>query len=426
MNYEKARDILLKAIGLCELIDDDYRLTQLLNELANVYLYLENIKLSTDTRERALQIANTISDQRLKAYILNDIGLYYSKYEKDYEEANRRLKKSYLILKDVGTNREAFTAAINIADNFIKMNKPDSAVLFVIPNIEMAKDQKLNKVLMEFYSLMSIIKTEKRDFISANKYLKEYISIKDTVYNIERTKQIAEMQSKYEAAEKEKEIQQLVYEQKIQSQKEKTFLIVISFIVFITVIIIIGLFIRRKKDKQIHMQKIVFHEKEKAMADIELEKSRILENELRKENEYKSKQLTTHALNMLQKNKLLQELDRDLKVFAPKADDKLTKSLNTIRRQIKKNMNTENDWNLFKLYFEEVNEDFFKSLQENYENITINDLKLAALIKLNLNIKEAAAVLNIEPDSLKRARYRLRQKLGLKTGESLSGFIGNM
>ena len=86
-------------------------------------------------------------------------------------------------------------------------------------------------------------------------------------------------------------------------------------------------------------------------------------------------------------------------------------------------MNSENDWNLFKLYFEEVNENFFTSLQENYQNITINDLKLAALIKLNLNIKEAASVLNIEPDSLKKARYRLRQKFGLNTNDSLGEFL---
>jgi DNA-binding CsgD family transcriptional regulator len=86
-------------------------------------------------------------------------------------------------------------------------------------------------------------------------------------------------------------------------------------------------------------------------------------------------------------------------------------------------MSSENDWNLFKLYFEQVNKNFFTKLQEKHERLTINDLKLAALIKLNMNIKEAAAVLNIEPDSLKRARYRLRQKFGLRTEQSLSEFL---
>jgi DNA-binding CsgD family transcriptional regulator len=89
-------------------------------------------------------------------------------------------------------------------------------------------------------------------------------------------------------------------------------------------------------------------------------------------------------------------------------------------------MNSEKDWQLFKLYFEDVNKDFFKTIQEKYKNITHNDLRIAALIKLNLNIKEAAAVLNISPESLKKARYRLRVKLGLTERRNFHNFLKNI
>ncbi len=157
-----------------------------------------------------------------------------------------------------------------------------------------------------------------------------------------------------------------------------------------------------------------------------MEKSKLLESKLKEENAYQSKQLTTHALNMLQKNKLLLEMDNELKTYAPKTDDMLKKKLNSIRRQIKRNMNSENDWDLFKLYFEEVNKNFFSTLQENCKDLTTGDQKLAALIKLNLNIKEAAAVLNISPDSLKKARYRLRKKLGLYDRENLADYLNRI
>jgi len=42
---------------------------------------------------------------------------------------------------------------------------------------------------------------------------------------------------------------------------------------------------------------------------------------------------------------------------------------------------------------------------------------------MNMNIKESAAVLNIEPDSVKTARYKLRKKLGLQTGDDLAKFM---
>ena len=89
-------------------------------------------------------------------------------------------------------------------------------------------------------------------------------------------------------------------------------------------------------------------------------------------------------------------------------------------------MNSEKDWDLFKLYFEEVNKNFFKTLQKNCGQLTTGEQKLAALVKLNLSVKEAAAVLNISPDSLRKARYRLRRKLGLFDRENLADYLNNI
>ncbi len=102
------------------------------------------------------------------------------------------------------------------------------------------------------------------------------------------------------------------------------------------------------------------------------------------------------------------------------------KKISDFRRLVNRNMNSEKDWSLFKLYFEEVNKDFYSTLQNRFNGLTSGDLKLAALIKLNLNIKEAAAVLNVSPDSLKKARYRLRLKLGLNDRENLADFLNKI
>jgi DNA-binding CsgD family transcriptional regulator len=70
-----------------------------------------------------------------------------------------------------------------------------------------------------------------------------------------------------------------------------------------------------------------------------------------------------------------------------------------------------------------VNKHFYTRLKQNYPEISANDLKICALIKLNLSIKEMAAILNISPDSVKTARHRLRKKLQLSTEENLTDFI---
>jgi DNA-binding CsgD family transcriptional regulator len=75
------------------------------------------------------------------------------------------------------------------------------------------------------------------------------------------------------------------------------------------------------------------------------------------------------------------------------------------------------------LYFEQINKSFFTKLKTINADLTQNDIKLAALIKLRFNIKEAASVLNLSPNSIKGARSRLRNKLKLESSDDLSLFI---
>jgi len=43
-----------------------------------------------------------------------------------------------------------------------------------------------------------------------------------------------------------------------------------------------------------------------------------------------------------------------------------------------------------------------------------------------MNIKEVASVLNLSPDSVKNARYRLRKKLNLNSQDDLFEFVNNI
>ena len=63
--------------------------------------------------------------------------------------------------------------------------------------------------------------------------------------------------------------------------------------------------------------------------------------------------------------------------------------------------------------------DFFRSLAAVCPELGPKERKLCALIRLNLNIKEAAAILGISPDSVKTARHRLRKKLNMGSEESI-------
>jgi hypothetical protein len=155
-------------------------------------------------------------------------------------------------------------------------------------------------------------------------------------------------------------------------------------------------------------------------------RQRILRDQLENELEFKNRQLALHALNMMHKNTLLKDLTSVIENKMIKAGDTEKQNLKELKRHIQKGLDAEKDWELFKLYFEQVNTQFFGGLRKVNPKLTENDFKLCALIKLNMNIKEMATVLNISPDSLKNARYRLKKKLNLGTGDDLRHFLNSI
>ena len=62
-------------------------------------------------------------------------------------------------------------------------------------------------------------------------------------------------------------------------------------------------------------------------------------------------------------------------------------------------------------------------LVKRFPDLKINDRKLCAYLRMGLSSKEMASLLNTSVRSIETARYRLRKKLNLETGDNLTDFI---
>jgi len=189
----------------------------------------------------------------------------------------------------------------------------------------------------------------------------------------------------------------------------KSYLTLVMILLIIALILLIYSFLQRRNRNKLEKE-LLQKEKEKLDKDIR----------------YKSKQLTSQALMMMQKNNLISEISESLTSFSKHVPIESEHEYNSLKRQLKKSIQSEEDWDLFKHYFEEVNKDFFPSLIKINKKLTPSELKLSALVKLNFSIKETASLLNISPDSVKTARYVLRRKLGLQKGESIYDFLNDI
>jgi len=84
---------------------------------------------------------------------------------------------------------------------------------------------------------------------------------------------------------------------------------------------------------------------------------------------------------------------------------------------------TDADWDKFKSLFERVYPGFFISLRDKANDITLAELRMAALIRLQLTTKESAAMLGVSLDSVHKTRQRLKQRIQLTPEADLDHLI---
>ncbi len=407
----------IKALSIRQKLQDTAGIASCLQNIGVIYEKRKLLDSAYTYYSQALGFREKLGNKRDIAELILNIGIIKMK-KGDYSRAEQFFLKAIRIFESFKDYNYLSDTYLNLANLYTKENRLPEAYKMLQKGLDFAKKSSYKLKEKEAYRLLSGYYAQKGEYKKAWENQKRFIALNDSIFNLQVAEKIANIQNKYEIEKKEKEIQLLRRDNEIKSLKvkQKSILSMVLFILLgliITLLIITLLVLNRRKLKQKHIE-------------AELEKSKLIRAKLREKNEYQKKQLVTHAMNMLQKNKLLSEMDEELNRFYPKADELLRKHIRTIQRQIKRNMNLEKDWELFKMYFEEVNKDFYTNLRKKSGQLTQGDLKLAALIKLNLNIKEAAAVLNISPDSLRKARYRLRKKLGLKYGDKLSEYLNGL
>ena len=87
---------------------------------------------------------------------------------------------------------------------------------------------------------------------------------------------------------------------------------------------------------------------------------------------------------------------------------------------------TENDWDEFKTTFEKIYPGFFNRLYTRNKDITTAELRFAALIRLQMNNRQAGAILGISTDSARKTRQRLRLRLQISEDSNLEDFVLNI
>ncbi len=92
---------------------------------------------------------------------------------------------------------------------------------------------------------------------------------------------------------------------------------------------------------------------------------------------------------------------------------------NTISRMVKISQASQDEWDNFQIAYTRVHPHFIKKLKEKYPDISEGDMRLSLYIGAGLTTKQIAQAMHLQPDSVKKNRQRLRQRMKIASNVSL-------
>lgn len=191
-------------------------------------------------------------------------------------------------------------------------------------------------------------------------------------------------------------------------------------------------YFRKKSQKQLSLLRVEEEEKRKRQEEtfekdrLEAERKMLLlrEENLGLEIKKKNSELASSTLNNIKKNELLIDLIEDIdNIDKEVLNSSLHSPIKKVIKKINNHLVDKDDWLTFELNFRNAHIDFFKKLRIKHPDLSSNEIKLSAYLKLNLSSKEIASLMHISIRSVEQSRYRLRKKLNIPKDASLVNYI---
>ena len=126
-----------------------------------------------------------------------------------------------------------------------------------------------------------------------------------------------------------------------------------------------------------------------------------------------NRELATSSIFISQKNKIIGLIKKDINRLLKNEKHITNVEIAKVLKTIDENIKFDNDWYRIKAHFEKIYPEFFDRLREKFPNLTPNDHKLSALLRMNLSTKEISQILKITAPSTEISRIRLRKKFNL-------------
>jgi len=389
----------------------------------------------------AIKINKLISSDKALAVNYNNIGLSYlglNNLDSSAYYLNYSLKK--IEATDLKIRKDAIN--ISFGKLYIKRKEYQKALSFFVALTEKDLSDHPDKVELYRDAYEGIWQCQEHlgDYKEALWAYKKYQFFNSKILDYSKQADIFQNQIMIERVAHKKEVTSLNEQLALEQKYKKVLLILFAGILLLMILATYILWLRNKSIKQ----KVELETNKNKIQDLELDKLKLSRDQLKleliqseqekkikhlerlnleKQIDSKNRELTSTAIHILNKNEILSDINDKISLMALNVNEELKKPFSQINNLISDSLRLDNDWDIFKKHFTDVHPDFFEVLIKRYPDLTTDELKLCAYLKIQLSSKEIARLINVSVSAVNKRRNRMRKKLNISPKDDLYEFL---
>jgi hypothetical protein len=379
--------------------------------------------------------------------IPNTMGLCYRKLQ-DYRNSIIYFKKTFQVAKHYQNEVWMAIALDNLGDALITLKRYDEAIPYLIRAVDLAFKNKYwyiqaeasarlaqsyiavhqyEKGLNTLQTNQAIIDTcgdmetkknatlqyalyygEKQNKEFELKYLKQYYLLKDSAFNKKFGNNYIDARISLSAKNNLEKVKRIDSEKKVALFTRNLSILVLIFLLFLGAVFY-------------NYKRIKYRQKQ---LELEIAANKLEQEKIIKENELTlaESKLKDFAQNIIEKNQLIEQIQLEPKSSQVMVLDVHSENIEKINELSQLTILTDDDWQNFKSLFDQAFPNFLTALIKQYPQLTKAEQRFICLSKLNLPIKDLANMLAISPESVRKTKYRLRDKLA-QSGEDINAIL---
>lgn len=431
--FDVAETYLNKFLDLAEVEQDDKMIGRAYANLAMLHLYLNDIHKADSLFNKGLKLIKYHAEITHEQIPSEDQIVIYLNLGHIYKEQQKLLQAEQMYRKglDMAKSAKVFAAyegqlAQSLSLLYLDLKQIAKAKIFLDYSIDLQKNRQNQSMIALGYLGYGKYYEQLHQPEEAIKYYEKGIRVAEQVKSLDLQVEISDHLYKIFKAQKEwekafyylnfnlekKEFQKKEQtredlkrksiqrnfkkeESKIEEQQQKNNIFIAIFVCMILAIAAFYIWNTMMARKEINLL---------------IQENQQQEN-LKDELELTHQQMTSQALQALQKDETLQQIVQKIK-NNHQNEGLNSQILNSITKDLEK-INVTKNWDEFEKRFVGIHANFFQNLFAAHPNLSSNERRLCAFLRLDMSTKEISSLTGQTVRAIELSRIRLRKKLML-------------